>query len=124
MSVDGLGVVLAQTQAQVPDQYDVTPGLLGFLVTFAIAIAFLVLIRSFNKNMRKVQLNERRRQEAARVAAEAAEAEKADAQEADGEAADAEVSDAASASDPAPTVPAPTEPTETELDTDQADARR
>lgn len=64
------GLVLLAERG-VPDQYEVTPGLLGFVVTFAVAIVFLFLVRSFNKNMRKVNLNERRRQEAAARAAEA-----------------------------------------------------
>lgn len=47
--------------AQVPDEYEVTPGLLGFVVTFAVALVFIVLMRSFVKHMRRSNANERHR---------------------------------------------------------------
>lgn len=69
------GVLIAATLAtEVPDQYEVTPGLTGFLATFAVLVVFLLLVRSFNKNMRKVNANERQRQAEAAEAAEAAQA--------------------------------------------------
>jgi len=69
------GVLLAATLAtEVPDQYEVTPGLTGFLATFAVLVVFLLLVRSFNKNMRKVNANERQRQAEAAEAAQAADA--------------------------------------------------
>lgn len=65
------GVLIAATLAtEVPDQYEVTPGLTGFLATFAVLVVFLLLVRSFNKNMRKVNANERQRQAEAAAAAE------------------------------------------------------
>lgn len=66
------GVLIAATLAtEVPDQYEVTPGLTGFLATFAVLVVFLLLVRSFNKNMRKVNANERQRQAEAAAQAEA-----------------------------------------------------
>lgn len=60
--------------AEVPDEYEVTPGLTGFLATFAVALAFIVLMRSFVKHMRRSNAKERHR-----LAAEAAEADSEDA---------------------------------------------
>lgn len=66
------GVLIAATLAtEVPDQYEVTPGLTGFLATFAVLVVFLLLVRSFNKNMRTVNANERQRQAEAAAQAEA-----------------------------------------------------
>lgn len=73
------GVLIAATLAtEVPDQYEVTPGLTGFLATFAVLVVFLLLVRSFNKNMRKVNANERQRQAEAAAAADAASSEAPD----------------------------------------------
>ena len=47
--------------AQVPDEYEVTPGLLGFAVTFGVALVFILLMRSFGKHMRRSNANERHR---------------------------------------------------------------
>lgn len=86
----GTGALLAATLAtEVPDQYEVTPGLPGFLATFAVLVVFLLLIRSFNKNMRRVNANERHRQTEAAAAAQA-EAEETTAREAVTEPTDAE----------------------------------
>ncbi|WP_108718025.1 hypothetical protein [Miniimonas sp. S16] len=52
-----VGLVLADTA---PDPDEVTPGLLGFVVTFALALALLVLIRSFIKHLRRAQNAEQR----------------------------------------------------------------
>ena len=56
--------------AEVPDEYEVTPGLPGFLVTFAVALLFILLMRNFVKHMRGTNARERHR-----LAAEAAENE-------------------------------------------------
>lgn len=70
----------AATGVTGPAPEDVTPGLTGFLVTFGLALAVILLMRSFvvhlrrvNFNVRKAELEERLAQEdAARAAAEAA----------------------------------------------------
>lgn len=61
------GVVMAQ----VLDESTVSPGLVGFLVTFAVALAFIVLVRSFSKHLRKVNLAVREQQLRDEAAAQA-----------------------------------------------------
>jgi hypothetical protein len=39
----------------VPAEEDVSPGLLGFLVVLAIGLALVFLLRSMNKQMKKIQ---------------------------------------------------------------------
>lgn len=78
-------LALATTEA--PDQYEVTPGLLGFVVTLVVAIAFLVLIRSFVKTMRTANLNERRRREQAAAAVSGGQVKQAGATQESGDAA-------------------------------------
>ncbi|PFG20429.1 hypothetical protein [Serinibacter salmoneus] len=78
----------AEVLAQAPADEDVSPGLLGFLVTFGVAMAVVLLILSFNRQMRRLNANERHaRYEAAEraEAAEAAQAEAAQETAADGE---------------------------------------
>lgn len=56
-----------------PSEYEVTPGLVGFLATFALALAFLVLVRSFLKHARRIESNQRREERLAALAAAEAE---------------------------------------------------
>jgi hypothetical protein len=49
------GVAAALPAAAAPPDWKVTPGLLGFAVTFALVIAFLLLIRSMIGHLRKVR---------------------------------------------------------------------
>ena len=46
--------VLAAVAASSPSSNDVTPGLLGFLVVAAIGVALVFLLRSMNKQFRKI----------------------------------------------------------------------
>lgn len=60
--------------AEGPDPGDVSPGVPGFLWTFAVALAFIWLVRSFIKHMRRLNINARRAELAAQddAAAQAA----------------------------------------------------
>ena len=46
--------VLAAVAGSSPSSNDVTPGLLGFLVVAAISLALVFLLRSMNKQFRKI----------------------------------------------------------------------
>ena len=46
--------VLAAVAASAPASDDVTPGLLGFLVVAAMGVALVFLLRSMNKQFRKI----------------------------------------------------------------------
>ena len=46
--------VLAAVAASSPPRNDVTPGVLGFLVVAAIGVALVFLLRSMNKQFRKI----------------------------------------------------------------------
>ena len=46
--------VLAAVAASSPPSDDVTPGVLGFLVVAAIGVALVFLLRSMNKQFRKI----------------------------------------------------------------------
>jgi hypothetical protein len=46
--------VLAAAVAASPSSNDVTPGVLGFLVVAAIGVALVLLLRSMNKQFRKI----------------------------------------------------------------------
>jgi len=48
------GVLAAAVAASSPPSNDVTPGLLGFLVVAAIGVALVFLLRSMNKQFRKI----------------------------------------------------------------------
>ena len=47
--------VLAAVAASSPSSDDVTPGVLGFLVVAAIGVALVFLLRSMNKQFRKIE---------------------------------------------------------------------
>ena len=47
--------VLAAVAASSPSSDDVTPGLLGFLVVAAMGVALFFLLRSMNKQFRKIE---------------------------------------------------------------------
>jgi hypothetical protein len=47
--------VLAAVAASSPSSNDVTPGVLGFLVVAAMGIALVFLLRSMNKQFRKIE---------------------------------------------------------------------
>lgn len=49
-------VLLAATPPAAPDEYDVTPGLLGFVVVFAIAIALWFLLASMIRHLRRIDV--------------------------------------------------------------------
>lgn len=82
----------AATGVPGPAPEDVTPGLTGFLVTFGLALAVILLMRSFtthlrrvNFNVRKAELEERLAEEdAARAAVRAADLGEPDADGGDG----------------------------------------
>ncbi len=44
------------TPSTVPDEYDVTPGLLGFLVIVAVGLALWVLLRSLSHHLGRIQV--------------------------------------------------------------------
>lgn len=46
--------------AQAPDDALVSPGVIGFLATFAVMVAFIVLMRSFRTHMRRLNVNARK----------------------------------------------------------------
>ena len=46
--------VLAATAASSPSSNDVTPGLLGFVVVAVMAVALVFLLKSMNKQFRKI----------------------------------------------------------------------
>ena len=48
------GVLAAVVAASSPPSNDVTPGVLGFLVVAAIGVALVFLLRSMNKQFRKI----------------------------------------------------------------------
>jgi hypothetical protein len=48
------GVLAAAVAASSPPSDDVTPGVLGFLVVAAIGVALVFLLRSMNKQFRKI----------------------------------------------------------------------
>ena len=48
------GVLAAAVAASSPPSDDVTPGLLGFLVVAAIGVALVFLLKSMNKQFRKI----------------------------------------------------------------------
>jgi len=48
------GVLAAAVAASSPPRDDVTPGVLGFLVVAAIGVALVFLLRSMNKQFRKI----------------------------------------------------------------------
>ena len=48
------GVLAATVAASSPPSDDVTPGVLGFLVVAAIGVALVFLLRSMNKQFRKI----------------------------------------------------------------------
>ena len=48
------GVLAAAAAASSPPSDDVTPGVLGFLVVAAIGVALVFLLRSMNKQFRKI----------------------------------------------------------------------
>ncbi len=50
-----------------PDFYVVGPGFLGFLATFVMALAGIVIYRSLNKHLRKIRRQEERAQEELRL---------------------------------------------------------
>jgi hypothetical protein len=74
------------------DPDEVTPGLPGFLVTFAIVIAVVFLLRDFIRRVRRLQVRGQllEQAEAERAGAERADAERAGAERADAERAEAE----------------------------------
>ena len=47
--------VLAAVAASSPSSNDVTPGVLGFLVVAAMGIALVFLVKSMNKQFRKIE---------------------------------------------------------------------
>lgn len=49
--------------------YEIGPGFAGFVATFAIAIALVLLYRSMSRHLRKVRRDEMAQQEARRAAA-------------------------------------------------------
>lgn len=59
----GSGVLLADPApspsptTQVPDDLEVTPGLAGFLATFAVAVACVLLFLSLTRHLRRAQHN-------------------------------------------------------------------
>jgi hypothetical protein len=56
--------VLAAVAAAAPASDDVTPGVLGFLVVAAMGVALVFLIRSMNKQFRKIAPREEKPAEA------------------------------------------------------------
>ena len=50
-----LGVLATTTGPQGPNESEVSPGLLGFLTVFFLALATVVLVRSMVKHLRKVR---------------------------------------------------------------------
>lgn len=62
-SVPALGSVLADPvpspspSTQVPDDLEVTPGLAGFLATFAVAVACVLLFLSLTRHLRRARHN-------------------------------------------------------------------
>ncbi len=48
--------------------YEIGPGFAGFVATFAIAIALVILFRSMSRHLRKVRRDELAQQEARRAA--------------------------------------------------------
>ncbi len=66
------------------DPDEVTPGLPGFLVTFAIVIAVVFLLRDFTRRVRRLQVRGQllEQAEAERAGAERADAERAEAERA------------------------------------------
>lgn len=61
--------------AQAPDPNSVTPGVLGFLVVFVLAIATWLLMRNMTGHLRRLRFREEQR-----LAAEAGDAQDEDAQ--------------------------------------------
>jgi hypothetical protein len=55
--------VLAAAAAAPPPSDNVTPGVLGFLVFAAMGVALVFLLRSMNKQFRKITPEERKREE-------------------------------------------------------------
>lgn len=53
-------MIIATLLAEGPDPADVSPGVPGFLWTFGVALAFFLLVRSFIKHMRRLNINSRR----------------------------------------------------------------
>lgn len=51
-----------------PEYYEVGPGFLGFVVSFALAMALWLLYRSFSKKLRRQKLEERNRADSAALA--------------------------------------------------------
>lgn len=51
-----------------PEYYEVGPGFLGFVVSFALALALWLLYRSFSKKLRRQKVEERQRVETAALA--------------------------------------------------------
>ncbi|ACQ79340.1 conserved hypothetical protein [Beutenbergia cavernae DSM 12333] len=71
MTAFDVAPLVALAEEEGPDPNSVSPGVLGFLVFFALAVATILLIRSFNTQMRRVDRNERRRLAEEEAAAEA-----------------------------------------------------
>jgi hypothetical protein len=69
---------------EIPPEDQTSPGLLGFLVTFAVAAAVIALGFSLFRHLRVVDRNARRRDEAERAAAGADDADGPGAPPADG----------------------------------------
>lgn len=53
------------------DPVDVSPGLGGFLATFAIAVVTILLVIDMNRRIRRLRFRERQAEEARRAATEA-----------------------------------------------------
>jgi hypothetical protein len=51
-----------------PEYYEVGPGFLGFVVSFALAMALWLLYRSFSKKLRRQKVEERNRAESVALA--------------------------------------------------------
>ncbi|CAA9426945.1 MAG: hypothetical protein AVDCRST_MAG35-2346, partial [uncultured Quadrisphaera sp.] len=83
---DGVLTALLAAAAEEPsfDPDEVTPGLPGFLVTFAIVVAVVFLLRDFTRRVRRLQFRgeQLEREEAERAAARDAEARGAEAEQA------------------------------------------
>lgn len=60
----------AATGVTGPAPEDVTPGLTGFLVTFGLALAVILLMRSFTTHLRRVNFNVRKAELEERLAEE------------------------------------------------------
>ncbi|MFN8076695.1 MAG: hypothetical protein U0Q15_14930 [Kineosporiaceae bacterium] len=54
-SVLGFAALMADTSVAEPDKDKVTPGTLGFIVVFALAVATVLLVRSMVGHLRKIR---------------------------------------------------------------------